>query len=649
MNPLMPAYWNSSSDKYKFTPVLQGVAQDQNNPLAEMFYRRNDNWGKSNSITGNVFIEIQPLNKLKFRSSFGLNMWFGHSRSWTPTFSLGEKFGNSVDGVQQDMYMGADYSWTNTLSYNYTNKLHTFDFLVGTEMLKNKLNMNIGGSKVGTLFGKPENAYLDNANKTEITGINTWGKDWAAQGGGLLSYMGRASYNYAGKYLADFTMRYDGSSNFAKGNRWGSFPSASAGWNIMEEPFFEPIIDIVNYGKIRASWGLNGNQAIDNFIYTSNIAYVNPGYFFGNNKPISGVTGIPANVPNKDVTWEESEQLNFGLDTKFINGKMGFSFDWYNKTTKGWLVQAPVMGTSGAGAPWINGGNIQNKGIEFSLSWNDQIADFGYGITVTGSHNKNEVTKLDNAEGIITGSANVLSQSTAYISRVEVGKPIGYVYGYETAGILQNQQEVNNYVGPNGKPYFEDQRPGDVRFVDQNNDGIIDENDKVMLGKPNPDFELGIQLNAQYKGLYLTTTLAGKFGMQIMRSYRSFADKYTQNYTTEIFGRWHGEGTSDKLPRLSSSSHRNTNYVSDIYMHDGDYLRISNLTLGYDFDKQLKKVEWLQGAKIYVSANNLYTFTKYDGMDPDVAFGHDEDWASGIDLGLYPLPRTFMFGINLTF
>src|SRR5690606_32213928 len=202
--------------------------------------------------------------------------------------------------------------------------------------------------------------------------------------------------------------------------------------------------------------------------------------------------------------------------------------------------------------------------------------------------------------------------------------------------------------------YFSDQRPGDVRFVDQNQDGVIDEDDKVMLGDPNPDFEAGIQLNAEYKGFYVNATMAGKFGMQVMQSYRSFADNFDQNYTTQIFGRWHGEGTSDKLPRLSSGSNRNTNFLSDIYMHDADYLRISNLTVGFKLGQYLSNIKFIREIKIYGAVNNLYTFTKYDGMDPEVRFSGNDDtsdtsWASGIDLGLYPLPRTFMMGLSVDF
>jgi TonB-linked SusC/RagA family outer membrane protein len=419
---------------------------------------------------------------------------------------------------------------------------------------------------------------------------------------------------------------------------------------ITSEDFMQDYSNIINFGKIRASWGQNGNQSIDNFIYSSQIAYVFPGYFFGDTKPVSGTTAYPAKVPNPDVTWETSEQLNIGFDARLLDSKLAVTFDWYKKTTKDWLLEAPILGTSGAGAPFINGGDIENKGVEMVFSWNDNIRDFKYGVTLSGAYNKNEVTRIANTDGIIHGPSHVLSQGTSEVSRVEVGYPIGYFYGFQTDGILQNQDEVDAYVTPEGNPYFNDQRPGDVRFVDQNQDGKIDEEDKVYLGNPNPDFEMGLQINLEYKSFYLNTTLVGKYGMQVMQSYRSFSDNFTQNYTSSVFDRWHGEGTSTKMPRLTYGSNRNQQYISDIYMHDADYLRVNNLTFGYDFSKLVQsKVDAISALKMYVAVNNLYTFTKYDGMDPEVRFGHDASWASGIDLGLYPLPRTVMFGLSLGF
>lgn len=445
-------------------------------------------------------------------------------------------------------------------------------------------------------------------------------------------------------------MRADGNSNFAPDKRWGYFPSVSAGWVITKEDFMSSTSSVVNFAKLRGSWGQNGNKdGIPSFQYLSNVSYSFPGYFFGDTKPVSGTTAIIDNVSNPNITWETSEQLDFGLDAKLFNSRLGLTFDWYQKTTKNWLVKAPGLGTLGAEPPFINGGDVQNSGIEYSVNWNDKSGDFKYGITLSGAHNKNKVTRIANSEGVITGTGNVLSQGTAYVSRVEVGQPIGYFYGFKTAGILQNQQEVNAYVTPSGTPYFADQRPGDIRFVDQNQDGLINEADKVYLGNPNPDFELGIQLNFEYKGVYLNTTMAGKYGMQVMQSYRSFSDSPKQNYTSDIFNRWHGEGTSNTMPRLSEISNRNNQLISDIYMHDADYLRINNLTIGYNFKELFSNFKFMSNLKLYAAVNNLYTFTKYNGMDPEVRFGHNDSWASGIDLGLYPQARTVMFGLSADF
>ena len=651
-NPLMPAYWDKSPDANGFTPTLDGLANDQANPLAVMFYRSNySNLGnKDNTLVGNVYIELEPVEDLKFRSSYGLDSWFGHGRSWTPTYALGVLFSNANDGASQYQYLGANLTWTNTLTYERTFGDHNINALIGNEVYKNQINNSVGGSMANTRFGLPEYAYLNNVDKTDVNSINTFGADYAAGGGGLLSYIARAQYDYKEKYLLSATMRADGSSNFAKGNRWGYFPSVSAGWILTNEDFLSNNSGVLDFAKFRGSWGQNGNQSIDNFIYSSNIAYLNPGYYFGDTKPISGATAVPARVTNPDVTWETSEQLNFGLDARFFNSRLDFTFDWYKKTTKDWLVVAPIQGTSGAGAPYINGGDIENTGYELMLSWNDNIGDFKYGATISGAFNKNEITKIANSDGIIQGPSSVLSQGTASVSRAEVGKPIGFFYGYETDGILQTQDEVDAYVKPtDGTPYFSDQRPGDVRFVDQNQDGVIDESDKKMLGNPNPDFELGIQLNAEYKGFYANITLSGKYGMQVMQSYRSFADRFDQNYTTEIFGRWHGAGTSNTLPRLSSVSNRNTNWISDIYMQDADYLRINNLTVGVKLGDYISDIKLFSDIKVYTAINNLYTFTNYTGMDPEVSFGHDASWASGIDLGLYPLPRTVMFGFSVDF
>ena len=663
--PLMPSYWDGSIDDTGIAPNLDGINPGHTNPLASLYYNRSQfQDGRGNSILGNAYLKIEPIKNLIIRSSFGINASFGSGRSYTPTHKgFGNRMtANTLDGVQQDMSQYAQYTWTNTINYktDFGGTKHNLDVLVGNEFNKTFVNMSVGGRKNGTLYNDLAHAYLNNAPKPEsITEIDTWGTDWAAQGGGLVSYMARASYNYDDKYMLDATVRADGSSNFAPDKRWGIFPSFAAGWNFSEEGFLENA-DWLSFGKLRASWGQNGNQTLMDqwgnyvgFIYTSNIATTGIGPYFGGNKNTSGTASYPANVANEDVTWETSEQLNFGLDLRFLDSRLGFTFDWYNKTTKDWLVIAPILGTAGANAPFINGGEIVNKGTEVTLSWKDQVGDFSYGATVSTYSNKNKVTKLESATGFMNGPTAQIYDNCNFISRVQIGQPIGFFYGYKSDGILQTQEDVDAWVNADGDPYFADARPGDVRFVDTNEDGVINDDDRTKIGNPNPDITLGFQLNLEYKGAFVNATMNGEFGHQVFNSYfwgHSGDNGTYRNWTTEIFNRWTGPGTSDRIPRLSPSSHRNSQFLSDVSIYDADFLRMSNLTVGYNFAELVNQKNWLSNMTLYVSASNLFTITDYKGFDPDVAYGGDgASWASGLDLGLYPLPRTYMIGLNLTF
>jgi len=659
-HPLMPARWEKEA-LMKWTngwaPPLEGVTKNIGNPMSSLFYNNNYNWGADNGITGNVYAIVEPIKNLKVRTAYGLNASFGNSRSWTPIYKLSSTSQNLTDAVSQSVYQYAEQTITNTISYDFRVGEHKIGLLAGNEIIQTRVDLSLGGSKKNTVFQMPSHAFLSNTlAATTLSDLSVYGSDGAAQNTGrLLSFMGRVSYNFRERYMLDATLRRDGSSNFARGHRWGLFPSVSTGWIFTEEEFMSGF-EWISFGKLRASWGRNGNNSLPiSFPYSSSISYIDRAYYFGSDKIASTDGTALLRTPNPNITWETSQQINFGLDTRFLNSRLGVNFDWYKKKTIDWIVEAPAPAVFGTLPPYINGGDIENKGFELVISWNDNIEDFSYGLTVSGARNKNEVTRLNSATGFIIGNKGALSENTSYVSRVEVGYPVGFFYGYKTNGIFQNQAQIDSYVDRNGNPIIiggeenTPRRPGDVWFVDQNGDGVINESDKVMLGKPQPDFELGVQLNAEYKGAFVRTTLVGKFGMQVMRSYRSFADLFLQNYTTEIFDRWHGEGTSNRLPRLSATSGANQNNISDIYLHDADFVRISNLTLGYKFDKYLSKVKFMKTAALYLSVNNLYTFTKYTGMDPEIGYGHGQSWASGIDLGQYPLSRTVMMGLNITF
>lgn len=648
-NPLLPAYNEEGGYYDRASKVADGWNLDgaTSNPLASMVYQRGLNENKSHSLLANVYLEVQPIQDLKFRSSFGYKMNSNSYRQYTPIYDLSTTTANPTDDVSQSQGMGYSYTFENTLSYARTfNDMHNVDALVGASMEKWGMGEGLNASNSNSLFpGSWDHAYIGNAYTIGTTTV-IGGMRWPE--GGLSSFFGRVNYNYNETYMATLIMRADGSSNFAHDHRWGYFPSVAAGWVLTNESFMESTQGWLDFMKFRASWGQNGNASIDPFQYLATIAFDSGnGYYFGDNKNDLITGAYPDILPNPIITWETSEQLNIGIDSRFAHNRLGFTFDWYKKTTKDWLVEAPILAIYGTNPPFINGGVIENTGIELGLTWDETIGEFRYGINLNGAYNKNEVTRIDNREGIIHGPEHVLSQGTTEMYRAQVGFPVGYFYGYETGGIFQTQEQINNYRNQ-GLGVLVNAQPGDVIFVDNNGDGAITEADKKLIGNPHPDFTGGLNINFGYKGFDLSLTATGAFGHQIAKSYRSFADSPLQNYTTEVFQRWHGEGTSNKYPRLTMGSHTNSQYISDIYIEDGDFVKIQNVTLGYDLKSVFLNMPFSK-ARLYVTGQNLFTITGYSGMDPEIGYGYDQSWVSGIDLGFYPSPRTFLVGLNLTF
>lgn len=538
----------------------------------------------------------------------------------------------------------------NTVSYDFKiQENHSFNVLAGMSAEKWGLGESVGANRQKSTFGDWLHGYIDNTEKQDAaTTWNMWGKPSGR--GSLLSYFGRINYDFAGKYMATVILRADGSSNFAKGNRWGYFPSVSAGWNISNENFMESTRNWLDYLKLRASWGQNGNCSISNFQYLSTINIGGADYYFGNDKTGKTLGSYPDILANEDITWETSEQLDLGIDAHFLNNRLGLAFDWYQKKTKDWLVQAPILASYGTGAPYINGGDIKNTGVEIGFTWNDQIKkDFTYGASLNIAYNKNEVTRLANGEGVINGGADALSTQSDFITRVEVGRPIGFFYGYKTLGVFQNDEQVRNYKDAKGNQIMPNAVPGDVIFADLNGDGVISAEDRTMIGDPHPDVNLGLNLNFGYKGFDLSITGVGAFGQQVAHSYRDFGDNPKDNFTMDIAAnRWHGEGTSNRYPRITLSPHQNWKYISDIYVDNADYFRISNLTVGYDFKKLFSQIP-LSQLRIYVAMTNLCTITGYKGMDPEVGYGAYSGWSQGVDIGNYPAARTFLIGANIKF
>lgn len=637
-------YADQEKDNYKWD-ISNGANK---NPIAYLDYYMNQNLSKSHYMQSSFYAELQPIKNLRIKSQFGYIMGASSYRSYLPRFDyLSASLNNAEDKVTQSMSMYNRWSWDNTANYIFNIDDHNIDVLVGQSIEKWGMGEEMSGSAIGSNFYDFKHAYLSNVPLTANSVSSLTGKPNGE--GSIASFFGRVNYNYQEKYMASVIMRADGSSTFARGHRWGYFPSVSAGWVISNESFMSGI-KWLDFLKLRASWGQNGNCNVSTFQYLSLITSNNGygGYTFGDSMDLISTGSYAYRLTNPDLTWETQEQLNFGIDARFLNNRLGFEFDWYNKNTRDWLVTAPVLSSFGANAVSVNGGNVKNTGIEVGLHWNDNIGkDFQYGANLTLAHNKNEVTKIANKDGIIHGSGSVLWEGAEECFRAEVGKPIGYFYGYKSNGIFQNQEQIDNYKGP--KLNGDKTQPGDVIWADTDNSGTLDANDRTMIGNPNPDLTMGLSLNASWKAIDFSITTYGAFGQQILKCYRDFSSSPLNNYTAEIFQRWHGEGTSNKFPRLSSASSSNWNRVSDIYIEDGDYLKIKNITVGFDFKKAFKKLP-VQQLRLYLTAQNLFTFTGYSGMDPEIGYGGDDyGWASGIDLGYYPSARTYMIGLNVKF
>lgn len=651
-SPLSPIY---SDNGYNGSPYNDTSDSDwynaDGNPYGIMMTTTN-NENKNATFSGNVFAELQPIKNLTIKTVFGAVYGSSEYRSFTPLYRFSiYSYNTTRTKASQNMNTSLGMTWTNTASYDWKLNDHSFNALLGMEVYR--YEGTYVGAETGILkegFDDWDHAYVDNGTATtQDDGMKASG--YPHDKARTVSYFGRLGWNWKETYMVNATLRCDGSSKFSRGNRYGWFPSISAGWTITNEPFMNKTHDWLDFLKLRASWGQVGNQNIDNYQYTAPIKSDHTYYIFGTQYGAQAQSSYwgayPSRLANANIKWETSEQTNIGVDARFVNGRLGVNADFYLKKTKNWLVEAPILATAGTGAPYINGGDVKNTGFELAFSWNDQIGkDFHYNIGVNGAYNKNDVGNIPTEDGIIHGSTNQLYDNTPEFYRAENGHPIGYFWGYKTCGIFQNQTEIDDWIKAGNGVLQSDVKPGDVKYVDVDHNGAINDEDKVDLGCGMPDLTYGFNLSFNYKGLDFSLTANGMIGNKIVQSYRNHSNKQA-NYTTAILDRWTGEGTSNRIPRVTET---NVNWqFSDLYIQDGDFLRISNITLGYDFAKLLKS-KIISQARLYAQVQNAFTFTKYDGMDPEIGYGPEsKGWVSGVDLGYYPRPRTILIGVNLKF
>ncbi|HPD86206.1 MAG TPA: TonB-dependent receptor [Proteiniphilum sp.] len=631
--------------------------QEIANPVG-MLHQPSAGFNNSDKFVSSFWGELQILPELKFRTTYGADLAFWGYDSYTfPYFLATQGKDQQFSTVQSEMNRGYSWQLENYLSYAKSfNEVHNLSAVAGVSASRYRYR-NLGGNDRDLLETSPSKANINSAiadRQLERAWGGTGGYDFT----GTASYFGRVDYNYAERYMLQATMRRDGSTSFGPNNKWGVFPSFSVGWNMTNEAFMANRPEWFDYMKLRFSWGKNGNDRIGNFLYTS---LMNGGqnYYFGGGYQVNEadpakvgeITGSmqygssPGYIPNPNVKWEESVQTDLGLEARFLNSRLTFGFDYFVKATNDMLMYQPIPSYVGLGAPIANVGDMENRGVEFELGWKNSAGDFNYFIAANASYLQNKLINLGNETGEQIYENAGASGVGSYVKGMN-GEVFPYFYGFKTDGLFQNQAEVDGYVNGEGARLQPTAKPGDVRFVDHNGDGTISDDDKTKIGKGAPDWTYGLTLGADWKGFDANLFFQGTYGNDIF-DFAQRGDIPAANRPAWILDRWHGEGTSNRMPRMTSANPNSNWRSSDLYIKDGSYVRLKSAQLGYTLPDALTKKISIQRLRLYVSADNLLTFTGYDGFDPEIASGGYT--TIGIDRGIYPQARTISLGANISF
>jgi TonB-linked SusC/RagA family outer membrane protein len=612
------------------------------NPLARL-YREKDNITKGTHAFGNAFAEIDIIKGLKARTSFGLEYnQYNRSEYFHRDIEAAEaRNANSLNVINN---FDKSITWFNTLNYDKTIGDHAFNILVGTEAVST-YSVAFQASRSGFAFDDLDYRYLDAGSASGLS--NAGGGATMSR---LFSQFGKINYGYKDLLLADFTLRRDGSSRFSAANRYGVFPAFSVGLRMTELSFMKEV-KFVDDLKVRVGWGKTGNQLIPN-VYNSYTLYApdpsNNAYDIGGTG--SSITGgfDLVQFGNNNGKWETNTSTNIGFDAVMFKSRLEFVFDWYNRVTSDMLTQIAIPRTAGTGTiPYTNIGEVQNKGFDIGLNYRDKISDFRYTVGVSFGHYKNEVLKLNNdPNATIFGFATRLPA----ISATKAGLPIASFYGYFVDGVIKDQAEAD--AAPKFGTYT---REGTFKFRDINGDGIITAADRTIIGNPHPDFTYGINLNFGYKNWDLTMFAQGSQGNEIFNYVRYWTDfnTFQGNRSKDmLYNSWKKSGDVAKLPRLNSGD-ATSQQISSYFIEDGSYMRIKNIQLTYTVPNKWVSKIGLSSSQIYVQGQNLFTFTKYTGLDPDINLrrsGNDnQDIHMGIDEGAYPVAKSYLVGVRLGF
>ena len=630
------------------------------NPLAQI--ENTHNKSIVDKISATFGVDYTFLENFKVSSKFQMNHAVVLDDTFLPNAYYGPGKGNNRS-TNEVIDFGAvydDYTWDNYITYTNTfNEDHNLNVLLGTSIF-NTEGLYYGA--IGRQLKDGSNSVADaTIENTEGIGSPRFQPESIALGANvfqsrLASIFARFQYNYQGKYLLSGVVRRDGSSKFGPENKFGYFPSGSIGWNVSEEDFLQNSSWLSSL-KLRASYGIIGNDRIRDFVFLSRL---NGEAVYSSNDEVEEadlLRGVAeGGLSNPEVRWEKQKTANIGLDAAFLDNRINITVDAYTKETEDLLIAPQVSGVLGASAPgssapFVNAGTVQNKGLEFRIAYDDNIGeDFKFNTSFNISTNENEVLFVESENGFQQGGEYGVGLGII-TSRMEAGHPIGYFYGYETDGLYQNQAEIDALdalaFDEDGESisYHSGAEPGDLKFVDTNGDGKITEEDKTNIGDPIADMTMGFNLGFNYKNIDFSASAFASLGGDMVRDYER-KDTYA-NRGTYMLDRWTGEGTSNTVPRATSGKSINTDEFSDFLVEDASFLRIQNIQVGYTFDQSTIAKIGMEKVRVYISANNVHTFTNYQGYDPSASSG--SPIGAGIDKGFYPVAATYMLGLNLKF
>ncbi|MEO6000116.1 MAG: SusC/RagA family TonB-linked outer membrane protein, partial [Chitinophagaceae bacterium] len=603
--------WNSSDNRYEFS----------SNPVALAYFT--DDRRNNFKTFGNVYAEYAFLRnkELKFKTNLGVDLTFLHNKAFNENFGDDDGGGNATDkglgrknrpnSLTENRGEETTVTWNNTLNYNKTFQKHTINALVGTEYITNYAS-SIGATRSRFDYTNETFKYIDYGG----TQLDLWNGGSASEWS-LFSIFGSATYMYDTRFMVTANLRADASSRFAENNQWGYFPSVSAGWKISNENFMKDVSWLSDL-KLRASTGKLGNQEIDNYAFLTLLRR-------------SGDQYLISRYGNPDLKWESTVQNNIGVDVGILNNKIFLSVDYFDKKTSDILLPISLPSIVGNVSPTIvNAGEVSNKGIEVALNFKNSNKLFRYSI------NANIATITNRVEKLHPNLPNIIGD----VYKTEAGHPLNAYYGYVMEGIYQNQAEIKSHLSGTTNP---PDKPGDIRFKDINKDGIINDNDRDYIGSPIPKLSYGLNLSGGFKGFDLSVLFQGVNGVDRYNDAKQITDYDSRpfNHTVSVLNAWNGDGSSNAIPRTTFNDNGSSK-KSSIFVEDASYLRLKNLELGYSL-KSLPPISKLraQDIRIYISAQNLFTSTKYTGLDPEST--------DLVDRGTYPQSKAFLFGINVRF